>query len=82
MKDYNLFKILMTDTADRSLVDLMIVDGLPKLFPELADASLFCESLNMVAREEGATWRYEPSPLTEQEQAMMKAELKLIKEMF
>jgi len=70
-----LFKILMTDTVDRNLVDLMMVDGLPKLFNDLPEATLFCEDLNRVAREESATWRYEPSLFTAAEQTVLKASL-------
>lgn len=70
-----LFKILMTDTADRSLIDWMVVDGMLKLFPDLNDANLFCEDLNRVAREENQTWRYEASPLTQSEQTMIRAQL-------
>jgi len=79
MKD-QLYKILMTDSVDRTIMDWMMVDGMPKLFPELSDASLFCEELNRVAREENQTWRYEASPLTETEQNMIK--MQILREMF
>jgi len=75
MKARNIYKILMTDTVNHRLVDWMMVDGMPKLFTDSSDAAIFCEGLNRIAREDKATWRYEPALLTTEEQAMIKMQL-------
>lgn len=62
-----IFKILITDVHDRTNTNVMLVDGLPKLFNSLEEANSFCDFVNQVAVEEKQNWRYESSLLTNAE---------------